>query len=237
MASGNPEKKPSAIKQLWQAYQVTRKTDHALTWIMLALLLAGAALGVLAGLLLGGNWLALSASIVIGVLIGLLGALNVLGRRAQNAILKRMVGQPGAVGAVLSSLTGSWHGSQMPVAVNSRTADALYRAVGPKGVVLVVEGNASKAQRMVFEERAKVHRVVPNVAVNVLHCAEQGKNAVPLSALAKSVKKVHSDKPRLSRAQVQAVQNRLSTLDNPIAMPKGIDPLRMRPDHRAIRGR
>lgn len=237
MASRDTSKKSSTLKQLWQVYQITRKDDPALTWIMIGLLVLGIVLGAVAGVFLGGQWFMFVLWIVVGLLAGALGALNVMNRRAERAAFRRIAGQPGAVGAVLGSMTGSWRSSQMPVAVNVRSADALYRAVGPKGVVLVIEGNAAKAQRMVNEERAKVRRAVPNVAIRVVHCAESGEQAVPLSRLLSTVKKTKTDKRKLSRTEVDAVQKRLRTLDHPVAMPKGVDPLRMRPDHRAVRGR
>ena len=72
-------------------------------------------------------------------------ALIILGRRAETAAYSQIEGQPGAVGAVLrSSLRSSWRGSEMPVAVNGKTQDAVYRAVGRGGVVLISEGPQSR---------------------------------------------------------------------------------------------
>lgn len=236
MASKKTPKKTSAFKQLWQVFQITRQDDRSLPWELLGILFGGIVLGAVVGVLLRSQWFMLIMWIVVGLLAGALGALNLLNRRAERNAFRRMAGQPGAAGAVLSALRGSWQSSQMPVSVNPRTGAALYRAVGPKGIVLVLEGEKTKSSRILREERAKVRRVVPNVTINVLRCAEDG-DGVPISRLLRSVRRVHSDAPRLSKSEVRAVQNRLSTLDNPVAMPKGIDPLRMHPDHRAIRGR
>lgn len=222
MAAG--PKKPGRIKQFLEVFRTTRKADPSTPWLMLLAFAAGAAIGVVAALLLsGGNVLTIVLYVIIGAMLGLLGALIVLGRRAERAAYRQIEGRPGAVGAVLrSSLRRGWRGSEVPVAVNGRTKDAVYRAVGRPGVVLVAEGPRGRTQRMVDEERRKVTRVAPNVPVNVLSVhAEAG--GIRLQQINRRLARL---KPQLTRAEVIAVSNRLDSLAGGTPLPKGIDPTR-----------
>ena len=158
MAKDKSTKEPGRLKQMWQVFQMTRRYDNrAVLYIVL-----GLALPILAGILLavflsGGNVFTVVLWVLAGVLGGVLAALIILGRRAERAAYSQIEGQPGAVGAVLrSSLKRSWRGSEMPVAVNGKTQDAVYRATGRGGVVLISEGPKTRTQRMLDEERRKV---------------------------------------------------------------------------------
>jgi hypothetical protein len=42
---------------------------------------------------------------------------------------------------------------------------------------------------------------------------------------------------KLTQQEVQTVHKRISTLGNRLPIPKGVDPMRARPDRRAMRGR
>src|SRR5690606_7827036 len=124
---------------------------------------------LLAVLLAGDSVFGIVLWVVAGVLAGVLGFLVILGRKAEKAAYSQIAGQPGAVGAVLkSSLPRGWTGSEMPVAISPKTQDAVYRAVGKGGVVLIGEGPATRTQKMVDDERRKIARILPNVPVNVL---------------------------------------------------------------------
>ncbi|MGA0566057.1 DUF4191 domain-containing protein [Rathayibacter sp. KR2-224] len=220
-------KEPGRIKQMWQVFQMTRRYDSRATWYMLGTLLLGVVLGVVLALTItGGNVFSIVLWIVAGVLAGALGAILVLGRRAERAAYSQIEGQPGAVGAVLrSSLKRSWRGSEMPVAVNGRTRDAVYRAVGRGGVVLIGEGPESRTRRMVEDERRKVARIVPNVPITVFNVGPDA-DAVPLHKLAGRMAKI---KVALTKPEVLAVDNRLTSLGTQMPIPKGVDPLKVRP--------
>lgn len=220
-------KEPGRIKQMWQVFQMTRRYDSRASWYMLGALLLGAAIGVaLALTITGGNVFSIVLWIVAGVLAGALGAIIVLGRRAERAAYSQIEGQPGAVGAVLrSSLKRSWRGSEMPVAVNGRTRDAVYRAVGRGGVVLIGEGPESRTRKMVEDERRKIARIVPNVPIHVFNVGPDA-DAVPLHRLASRMAKI---KVTLTKPEVLAVDNRLGSLGTQMPIPKGVDPLKVRP--------
>ena len=220
-------KEPGRIKQMWQVFQMTRRYDSRATWYMLGTLLLGVVIGVVLALTItGGNVFSIVLWIVAGVLAGALGAILVLGRRAERAAYSQIEGQPGAVGAVLrSSLRRSWRGSELPVAVNGRTRDAVYRAVGRGGVVLIGEGPESRTRRMVEDERRKVARIVPNVPITVFNVGPDA-DAVPLHKLAGRMAKI---KVALTKPEVLAVDNRLTSLGTQMPIPKGVDPLKVRP--------
>ncbi|BDI22898.1 DUF4191 domain-containing protein [Herbiconiux sp. L3-i23] len=228
-ASSRPaEKEPGRFRQLWQVFQMTRRLDkRAIPYLILVFVLPIlVAIGV--GIFTAeGNGFVIAIWIVAGVLLGLLLFLIVLGRRAERAAYGQIAGQPGAVGAVLrSSLRRGWRGNEMPVAVNPKTQDAIYRAVGRPGVVLIAEGPKSRTNRMLEEERRKVGRVLPNVPVSTLHVGPDA-GSVELHRINRSLGKF---KRTLTRAEVVAVSNRLSSLSgNQLPIPKGIDPLRVRP--------
>ena len=220
-------KEPGRIKQMWQVFQMTRRYDSRAQWYMLGTLVLGVVLGLVVAFTLGGgNVFSIVLWVVAGLLLGALGAIIVLGRRAERAAYSQIEGQPGAVGAVLrSSLKRSWRGSEMPVAVNGRTRDAVYRAVGRGGVVLIGEGPESRTRKMVDDERRKVARIVPNVPINVLNVGPDP-DAVPLHKLAGRMAKI---KVALTKPEVLAVDNRLTSLGTQMPIPKGVDPLKVRP--------
>jgi hypothetical protein len=223
-----PAKEPGRLKQMYQVFQMTRRYDSNAIWWFLLALLAPILAGVVAGFVLSGvaNVFGFVLWIISGVLGGVLLFLIVLGRLAERAAYSQIAGQPGAVGAVLkSSLRRGWTASEMPVAVSPKTQDAVYRAVGNGGVVLIGEGPKSRTQKMLDEERRRVMRVLPNVSVHFLHVGPDG-DAVPLHKLAAQMARF---KRSLNKSEIYAVSNRLASLGkNQLPIPKGVDPMRAR---------
>ena len=217
------------MKQFWQVFQMTRKADPNVVWLLVLVLAAGVLLGVGLGVLFsGGSVFTLVVWILVGVFAGVLGALILLGRRAERAAYGQIEGQPGAVGAVLrSSLGRGWRGSEVPVAVNGRTRDAVYRVVGRAGVVLIAEGPKGRTQRMIDEERRKVARVTPNVPISVLLVGHD--EGLRLHQINRRLNRL---KAKLTRAEVLAVSNRLESLTSGLPVPKGVDPTKLRPVRR-----
>ena len=213
------------MRQMWDVFQMTRKYDSQALPLMIGAFLLPVVVGVLLALFLSSTVYTRVLWIVAGVLAGVLLAIVVLGRRAERAAYSQIEGQAGAVGAVLrSSLKRGWRGSEMPVAVNSKTRDAVYRAVGRGGVVLISEGPKSRTARMLDEERRKINRTVPNVAVTTINVGPDA-DAVPLHRVAATLAKI---KPSLTKTEIGAVDNRLSSLQTALPIPKGVDPTRMR---------
>ncbi len=219
-------KEPGRLKQMWQVFQMTRRYDNRAVAYIVAGIVGPIILGVLVAIFLsGGNVFTMVLWILAGVLAGVLVGLIILGRRAERAAYSQIEGQPGAVGAVLrSSLKRSWRGSEMPVAVNGKTQDAVYRATGRGGVVLISEGPKSRTQRMLDEERRKVTRVLPNVPITTISVGPDA-DSVPLHRIPRTLGKI---KPSLTKTEVLAISNRLQSLENAMPIPKGVDPMKAR---------
>ena len=222
------EKEPGRMTQLWRVFQMTRKADKALVPILIVAFVVPVALGIVLPLtIIPSGIFGLVLWIITGVLGGVLLALVILGNRAETMAYKQIEGQSGAVGAVLQNgLRRAWQAQEYPVAVNPRTRDAVYRAVGKCGVVLISEGSKARAQKLINDERRHVQRAVPQVTIHVLHVGSE-EDAVSLKGLRKAMNKL---KKELNKAEVLAVANRLESLKKPgdMPIPKGIDPYKMR---------
>lgn len=221
------------MKQMWQVFQMTRRYDSSAQWLMLLAFLAPVLVGLALALWLGeGNGLTITLWVVAGVLAGVLLALVILGRRAERAAYAQIDGQPGAVGAVLrSGLRGGWIGNEMPIAVNGKTQDAVYRAVGRGGVALISEGPVTRTKRMLDEEQRKVARILPNVPITLISVGHDD-GSVELHRLPATLRKT---KRTLTKPEVLAVSNRLNSLQTPLPIPKGIDPMKARPQRGKMR--
>ncbi|MCH6470605.1 DUF4191 domain-containing protein [Sinomonas terrae] len=222
-------KKPNSFQQMLQVFQMTRRADPNVVWLMALVFLVVVGLGVLVGALLE-NWI---TGLIVGILLGVLGAIFILSRRAERAAFSQIEGQPGAAGAALNTLRRGWIIEEQPVAMNPRTQDLVFRAVGRPGVVLVSEGPTQRVRPLVESERKRLARVLPNVPITVIESGrEEGQTSID-----KVAKRMQKLKPELTKTEVQAINKRLASLGPRLPIPKGIDPTRIRPDRRAMRGR
>jgi hypothetical protein len=215
-------KKPNRLKQIGEVFNMTRRHDPMVPWLMLLVFLGVVALSLLVGLWLE-NWI---TGLIIGIALGLLGATLILSRRAERAAFAQIENQPGASGAALGTLKRGWITEDQPVAVNPRTQDAVFRAIGRPGVVLVSEGPSHRVKPLVDAERKRLARILPNVTVNVIESG-RGEGQVPISQVAKKMGKL---KKELTKLEVNAVSKRISSLGNRLPIPKGIDPYKARPN-------
>lgn len=232
MAEKKPKaaKEPGRIKQLIQVYKLTAKADSNFVLMGLLSFVAPLAIGILAIVLFfRDSVLSIILWSVTTLLFAILITLAVLSRRAERAAFMRISGQPGAVAAVLSStLKRGYSTSEMPVAVDPKSKDAVYRAVGKAGVVLIAEGNSARVRQLLEDEKRKVTRAIPGVITPVLF-VNSDPSATPLHNLTKTIYKL---KKTLTRAEVSVVNKRLQGLGLNIPIPKGIDPNRVRPGRR-----
>lgn len=226
------EKKRRWYHQVWDVYTMVRENQPSITWMILGIVLAGVLVGAGVGLLIHYPW---GITAFMGLVFGLMPAMILLGRRAEFFAYKNIEGKPGAVSAALGTIRRGWNIEEEPVAVDPRHQDMVFRAVGRPGVVLISEGPAHRVSKLLEAEKRKVSRVVPNVPV-VLIMEGRGEGQVPLPRLAKTVQKLKKSVPT---AVVPEVSKRLRALHqmNRLPVPKGIDPLRARPDRKAARGR
>ena len=222
-------KKPSRLKQIREVFQMTRKHDPMVPWLMLLAFLGVVAVSFGIGFLLD-NWI---TGLIIGLPLGLLAATLILSRRAERAAFARIENQPGASGAALGTLKRGWIVEQQPVAVNPRTQDAVFRAIGRPGVVLVSEGPSHRVKPLIDAERKRLARILPNVTIHVIESG-RGEGQVPISQVSKKMTKMKNE---LTKLEVNTVSKRISSLGSRLPIPKGIDPYKARPDRKAARGR
>lgn len=232
-ASGT-QKEPGRFKQIWQVLRMTAKYDKTSIWLIVGAFVVPVLLGVAAALIFGaGNPITWIVAILLGVMVGILLAMYTLNWRAEKVAFSQLEGRPGAAGAVLTSaLRGQWQTSDTPVAFNAKTQDAVFRAVGKPGIVLVSEGNANVCKRLVADERRRVLRIVPNVEVHHVHVGND-KGDVPLLKIRKTMRGLPK---KLAKPEILAVSNRLRAMpNNSLPIPKGVDPNRVRPSRAHLR--
>lgn len=222
-------KKPSRLKQIREVFQMTRRHDPMVPWLMLLAFLGVVAVSFVVGYVLE-NWI---TGLIIGIPLGVLAATLILSRRAERAAFAQIENQPGASGAALGTLKRGWITEDQPVAVNPRTQDAVFRAIGRPGVVLVSEGPSTRVKPLVDAERKRLARILPNVTIHVIESG-RGEGQVPISEVAKKMNKLNKE---LTKIEVSAVSKRISSLGSRLPIPKGIDPYKARPDRKASRGR
>jgi F0F1-type ATP synthase assembly protein I len=215
-------KKPSRLKQIGEVFNMTRRHDPMVPWLMLLVFLGVVAVSFLVGFWLD-NWI---TGLIIGIPLGLLGATLILSRRAERAAFAQIENQPGASGAALGTLKRGWITEDQPVAVNPRTQDAVFRAIGRPGVVLVSEGPSHRVRPLVDAERKRLARILPNVTIHVIESG-RGEGQVPISQVAKKMGKLKNE---LTKLEVSAVSKRISSLGTRLPIPKGIDPYKARPN-------
>jgi hypothetical protein len=232
MAEKKPKvkKEPGKIRQLLQVYKLTAKSDKNFVVSGVLAFVGPLALGTLAIVLFFQDSL---LTIVLWSITTVLGSfllsLTVLSRRAERAAFMRIAGQPGAVAAVIgSTLKRGYSTSEMPVAVDPKSKDAVYRTVGKAGVVLIAEGNSARVRQLIEDEKRKVSRAIPGITIPVVW-VNQDPASTQLHALTKTIYKL---KKSLTRAEISVVNKRLAGLGLNIPIPKGIDPNRIRPGRR-----
>ncbi|ALJ20454.1 DUF4191 family protein [Microbacterium sp. No. 7] len=227
--SSSPEKRPGFFRQIGSLFTFTREIYPWLPWVLAGIVVLGVGLGLLVGFLVPpvAIWSVILWAIS-GLMFGVLGGMILLTRLATTAMYKKIDGVPGATGHVLSTGLGrAWVASDMPVGVNPKTQDAVYRVVGRGGVVVVGEGARGRLSRLINDERVKVQRVASGVHIEVLYVGH-GEGEVPLPKLAKTIKKLPK---QLDRATMAAVVKRIDSVSQSLTslpIPKGIDPTKVR---------
>ena len=204
---------------------MTRKVDKAITPLLLLSFLGPIVVAAaVSATLFASSVITIILVVVLGILAGILIGLFTLGKRAEAAAYKQMAGQPGATGAVMTSvLRRGWYTNETPIAVN-KNRDCVYRAVGRGGVVLIAEGSRSRVSRLVADETRSIARVIPNVPIHQVFVGED-EGSIGLKDIAKTFR---SFKNTLTKREVQVIESRLSSLGTALPLPKGIDPRKVR---------
>lgn len=213
---GMPKPEGGRLKQLRQAYTLTRRTDKKLPWVMLGVFLLDVAMVFGLGLVVGHPIFAGIFAVATGVLT----VMFVFGSRVQKAAYKNMEGQPGAAAAVLNTIRrGGW--TITPAVAGNKNQDMVHRAVGRPGIVLIGEGTSPRGIAELLEaETKRMNRFLADVPVHGLTVGPAA-GQVPLPKLSRRMTKL----PRTLRGgQVTEVNDRLRAVGDlmkNMPMPKG----------------
>ncbi|OLL15858.1 hypothetical protein BKH32_01210 [Actinomyces oris] len=234
--SPQPKKKrrlAQYLQNIKDSYTVSRRSYPWIGWAMLAVLAAGLAVGAAIAL---GYGLHLWYWLVLGLMLALvinMGLLTFLVRRASYSQLE---GRPGAAKVVLDQIGRGWYVESEPVAFN-KDQDLVWRLVGRPGVVLISEGPSTRTRRMLADEERKVHRLLSTVPIHTLQVGTDA-GQVRLTDLSKTLRQLPTKPTSLTDSEITQVSKRLTSMAGKnLPIPKHIDPNRVRPDRRAMRGR
>ena len=236
-----PSPKPTRRRRLAQylqnikdSYPISRRTYP---WVGWALLGAPAVVVALAVAISVGLSQPLWYWLIMAVMVSLIVDMFVLSWTVRRASYTQIEGIPGAAKAVLDQVGKGWYVESEPAAISPKTQDVVWRLVGRPGIVLVVEGPTGRTQRLVSDERKKIKRILSTVPIHVIHVGT-AEGQVPLIELQKTLRQLPTKPTRLTDSEISQVSKRLSSLSSKgLPIPKGIDPTKVRPDRRALRGR
>lgn len=231
-AAATTPKKKGRLRQMVEVFRFTQKTDPSTLPMMLVALLVPIVLAVALA------WLILDAKfygLFLGLAIGILAAMFVLARRAERAAYARIAGQPGAALAAMQSIRRGWNVEQEPCQFDPRTQDMLFRASGRAGVALVAESSSGRVLKLIDKEKMRLRKSLPNVPVHTIIVGD-GDGEVKLQKVASHMMRL---KAVLTKDEAGAVGKRLAAFPSPVrqAIPKGVDPMKARPNRKAMRGR
>jgi len=209
-----PDENTGRLQQIRLAYTMTRKVDPKI-----GLILAGIGIGTLAVLLAIGFAIGHPVYLgILGFLAAIVAVVVVFGRRAEKAAFGQLEGQPGAAAAVLNNMRRGW--TVTPVVAATRNQDAVHRAVGRAGVVLVGEGNVNRLRPLMTGEKRKINRMLGDVPVTEIIVGDN-EGQVPLKKLQMTLTKL----PRtVAPADVTRINDRLRAMGDLLSnapIPKG----------------
>lgn len=203
MSNSAAEPPKGRLRQIAQAYRITKQSERFIGLRLLAwFLVVGAIVGAL-GYLIMGFWLA----IPLGVMSGLLAAIIVFGKRAERAAYAQIDGQAGAAAGALQMLKRGWH---VKTAVGfTKNQDVLHRVVGRPGIILVAEGNPNRVRNLVAAEKKKHARVADQTPIHDIIVGD-GEGQVPIPKLVRHIQKMPKS---TTPAEITELMQRLKALD------------------------
>ncbi len=226
----DPEKPPGFFSRIRSLFTFTREVYPWLPWMQIAFLLLGIGLGLVVAYLTMDRispWNLILWGMT-GLLLGILASMILMTRLSMKVMYQKLDGVPGAAGHIMSTGLGrKWQASDMPVGINPKTQEAVYRAIGRGGIVIVGEGARGRLTRLIKEESSKAQRVAHGVPLNIFYLGH-GEDDVPLSKLSKTIKKLPK---AINKATQAAVIKRMGSVSQSLAslpIPKGIDPSKVR---------
>ncbi|ATY09846.1 DUF4191 domain-containing protein [Amycolatopsis sp. AA4] len=216
--------------QLFEAFKMQRREDPMLIPWMVGSIVVVAGVLFCIGLIFGIQWTLLPLGVVLGILL----AVIIFGRRVQRTVYGKADGQPGAGAWALENMRGKW--KVTPTVAATTQLDAVHRVLGHPGVILVAEGAPHRVKGLLAQEKKRVSRLVGDTPIYDVTIGHEDKQ-VPLKKLQSHLTKL----PRnLKPAQIDALEAKLAALGSRgAAMPKGPMPAgaKMRNVQRTIRRR
>lgn len=226
------QKKPRWYKLVAQAYRSTAPYDKWLLPLLLLIPIGIIGIAVVIGLL-ADSTVVLVYAIIFAVLAAALADMYLLTRRFEKVAFKRMEGQIGASVSIAQSIRRGWKFEDEPVSIDPRGKALVFQGVGKAGVMLLAEGG-NAANKQVTAAKRRLSKLVPGIPIHVVHVGT-GEGQVPLNKLTKAINK---PKKALNKHQREQVAARLRAIGGQrLPVPKGVDPMRARPDRKAMRGR
>ena len=227
-------KKPGRLKQMFEVFKYTQEVDRSTLPLMILAIVGAIAVGVLLTVLIFDSpWYGIFMGLAVGVLI----AMIILARKAERAAFDRIKGQTGAALAAMQSIRRGWNVEDEPVQIDPRSQKMLFRASGRAGIAVVAEDSTGISMKLLEKERRSIRRVLQhdNVPVHQIVVGD-GEGEVPLHKLPTYMQRM---KKQLTKQESAQVTKRLNALHRSLRqqVPKGVDPMRARPDRKAMRGR
>ncbi|WME24392.1 DUF4191 domain-containing protein [Brachybacterium sp. GU-2] len=227
-------KKPGRLNQMFEVFKYTQEVDRSTLPLMILAIVGAIAVGVLLTVLIFDSpWYGIFMGLAVGVLI----AMIILARKAERAAFDRIKGQTGAALAAMQSIRRGWNVEDEPVQIDPRSQKMLFRASGRAGIAIVAEDSTGISMKLLEKERRSIRRVLQhdNVPVHQIVVGD-GEGEVPLHKLPTYMQRM---KKQLTKQESAQVTKRLNALHRSLRqqVPKGVDPMRARPNRKAMRGR
>jgi hypothetical protein len=235
MSANAPEMPKGRLRQMIQAYRITKKGDPTLPFRLLAWFVVVGGIGAMAMLVLfKRDVVGIVIAVVFALMSGLLAVLIVLGRRAEHAAYAQIEGQVGAAAGALQMLKRGWDVKQ--AVAFTRNQDLVHRVVGKPGIVLVGEGNPTRVKQLLATEKTKHQRIAGDDAPVHMIVVGNGEGEIKLTKLVRHVQKM---KKEIQPAAQTAIMQKMKALDamRPAApMPRGPMPTSAKGARRQMRG-
>lgn len=218
--------------QLWQAFNMQRKEDKRLLPYMIGAFVL--IVGISVGVAVWSGGFALYTMIPLGVLLGVLVAFIIFGRRAQRSVYKKAEGQTGAAAWALENLRGKWRVT--PGVAATGHFDAVHRVIGRPGVIFVAEGSTTRVKPLLAQEKKRTARLIGEVPIYDI-IVGNGDGEVPLAKLERHLTRLPAN---ITVKQMDTLESRLAALSSRTGagtLPKGPMPgnAKMRGVQRTVR--
>lgn len=223
-----------SFQNIKDSYTISRRTYPWVGWAIL--IVATLSIVFFIGLAVVTGW-PIWYMTLMGVMVAVMAGMVILSWTVRRASYTQIEGHPGAAKAALDQISRGWFVESDPVHVNPKTQDVVWRVIGRPGVVLITEGPINRVHHAVEDEKKVLRRIVSTVPVHVIHVGT-GEGQTRLIDLQSTLRKLPTKPTRLTDTEIAQVSKRLSSLSSKgLPIPKGIDPNKVRPDRRAMRGR